>query len=60
MMTALLILAAVALVAALIGVCCQIAGGGFFAVFHIVNGSVGSLLGLLGESVVAIADGFRS
>jgi hypothetical protein len=59
MVTALLILVACFLTLALVGVCCQIAGGGFFAVFHLLNNSIGKLLELLCEVVAAIADGLK-
>jgi hypothetical protein len=57
MMTALMILVAVFLIFALIGVVCQIFGGGFFAIFHLLNGTVGLLVELLFEVLAAILKG---
>ena len=56
MMTALLILALVVVVVALVGVCCQIAGGSFWGFFHILNNSIGLLLEALVAIISAIAD----
>lgn len=60
MVTFLLIVLAVVVVLALVGVVGQIFGGGPFAVMHVCFGSVGTLVELLGALLVAILDGFRS
>lgn len=60
MFTALLILVLVFLVVGLIGVVCQIFGGGFFAIFHLMNNSVGLILELIGQVFVAILEGLNN
>jgi hypothetical protein len=60
MTTALLIVFAALVVLALVGVCCQICGGGFWAIYHLVFGTLGALLGLLGELLVEIGKGLKS
>ncbi len=54
MLTVLLILAAIVLVLGLIGVCCQIAGGGFWGLFHVLNNSLGVLLEALGSILASL------
>ncbi len=57
MVTAILILAAIVLVLGLIGVCCQIAGGGFWGLFHVFNDSLGVLLEALGSILGSLFSG---
>lgn len=56
MITALLIVAALIVVFAIVGVVCEIAGGSFFAIFHLLNNTLGCLFELLGSIFDAIAD----
>ena len=60
MVTFLLIVLAVAVVLAIVGVVWQMSGSPLMCVFHLCSGTVGFLAGLLGELLTEIGKGFKS